>query len=122
MTVVGTASDGKKVSESFQSSGSGAFQIVLPEGSFTLTGVYGGYSNTSVSVSPTGTPATQVVVSMQSLPTLSPNAAPAASMEWIGIGVALAAVAAVGLAAVLLSRRRAGRSGGSSPPATGGKA
>jgi hypothetical protein len=119
VVIVGVASDGKKVSESFQSSGSGAFQIQLPEGSYTLTGTYGGYSNASVTVTPKGSAATQVVVPMQSLPTPTTNAAPAASMEWVGIGIVVGLVAAISIVAIVLSLRRTGRLGGRAPPAGG---
>jgi len=117
--VTGTASDGKKVDQTFQASASGRFQIALPEGTYTVTGIYGGYTNASISVVPKGATATQVVVPLSSMPTTTSHASPSATMEWLGIGTVLVVIAAVAAAAVVLglSRRRAA---GGKPPASGG--
>jgi hypothetical protein len=119
IVVTGTASDGKKLDQTFQASASGRFQIPLPEGSYTVTGVYGGYTNASISVTPKGATATQVVVPLASVPTSTSHASPSATMEWVGIGAVLAVIAAVAVAAVVLTLSRRRTSGRKQPPAGG---
>src|SRR4029077_264136 len=65
-TIVGRATDQKAINETIQRSAPGAFQAQLPQGTYTITGVYGGYTNGSQSVTPNGA-ASHLVVGLQSV-------------------------------------------------------
>ncbi|MFI5414177.1 MAG: carboxypeptidase regulatory-like domain-containing protein [Candidatus Lutacidiplasmatales archaeon] len=120
ITVVGTATDGKKIVETLTASASGAFQLNLPQGSYKVTGVYGGYENQTFSVTPSGA-SSQLLVPLTSSVTATGHST-SASMGWLAIGVALAAVAAVVVVGAFLALRRKPMKEEKSPPNAGGSA
>jgi hypothetical protein len=111
----GRASDGKSINETLQTSASGAFQVNLPEGSYSVTGIYGGYSNTTITVTPKGV-ATQLLVPLTSTSITGSHQATSSGNAWLGVGIALGAIVALGAAAAVVSLYRAGRLGRRSPP------
>jgi Carboxypeptidase regulatory-like domain len=115
VTIVGFATDGKKIDTSLTTSPSGAFQLSLPQGSYTVTGTYGGYANQSVAFKPNGA-SNQLTVSLASTETPSVVSTPA-STAWTGVALAVGAVAVAAVAMVALGlrsarRRKGGPSGG----------
>ncbi|MCI4329441.1 MAG: carboxypeptidase regulatory-like domain-containing protein [Thermoplasmata archaeon] len=116
--IVGQASDTKAINETIQTSPSGAFQVELPAGTYRVTGIYGGYTNATLTVKPSGV-ATQLLVGLSPVPTSSSHVAPSAGSAWTGIAVALGIVVAAGAALLVLSLYRAGRLGHRRPPAKG---
>ncbi|HKV90700.1 MAG TPA: carboxypeptidase regulatory-like domain-containing protein, partial [Thermoplasmata archaeon] len=119
VTVFGLASDGKTINESLFATASGAFQLQLPEGSYTVKGVYGGYANATLAVTPSGASA-QLLVPLVSTGGTTAHATSALT-GWLGIGVGLGAVAALGIVLALITMRRNGQWGGrkTRPPAGG---
>ncbi|MCI4327393.1 MAG: carboxypeptidase regulatory-like domain-containing protein [Thermoplasmata archaeon] len=121
VTVAGTATDGDKISQVIDATQAGNFQIALPEGTYTVTGVYGGYSNGTLTVALKGASAAPVTVQMQSLASSNSNPAPSPSTEWVAIAVVLGVVAAVGVIGMVVVLRRSGRLGAPRPPTARGK-
>jgi hypothetical protein len=126
IVITGRATDDKVVHDAIQASASGAFQVQLPEGSYSVTGIYGGYSNTTLAVNPHGN-STNLVVGLQSVPASSSvHTASSPMAAWIGVAAALGVIVALAAAAAIVSLYRSGRIGHRRPPAQaptkGGKA
>ncbi|MCI4325731.1 MAG: carboxypeptidase regulatory-like domain-containing protein [Thermoplasmata archaeon] len=116
--IVGRATDAKVINETLQTSPSGAFQVNLPEGTYSVTGIYGGYANTTLTVTPRGV-STQLLVPLTSTSTVGAHAAGSSGNAWLGVGVALGAIVVLGAAAAIVSLYRSGRLGHRRPPAKG---